>query len=104
MVFSHAMGDCQVDAAEQQALEACGIDAPNVAVSASLGHTGAASGMICMATAAIAVAEGQIPPTRHQMRPESTRLLADVRKPDSPIALCLCHTTNGNATAVILGR
>ena len=96
LVVSHAVGDRSLDLAEAEAIEACGIHCPSTAIAASFGHTGAASGMLELATGALAIASGSIPPTRN--RPTSSKRIA------APLVLCLSHTTNGNAIAVLLGR
>ncbi|QEF97118.1 3-oxoacyl-[acyl-carrier-protein] synthase 2 [Stieleria maiorica] len=103
LVVSHAIGDRQVDAGEATALAESGVTCPVVAVSAALGHTGAASGVIELATGALSLAKKTIPPTRHGgTHPGIT--FAEAPEPlKSPYVLCLSHTTDGSAMAVLLG-
>ena len=103
LVVSHAMGDRQVDAAESAALDDCKIDAPLVAVTAAIGHTGAASGMIGVATGALALANQTVPPTRHGQIDSKIRFCDSPEPLESPFVLCLSHTTEGGAMAVLLG-
>ena len=104
LVVSHAIGDRQVDLGEAMAFAETGLNCPCVAVSAALGHTGAASGMIELATGVLAIANKTIPPTRHgQVNPHIQ--FCDAGMPlASPYVLCLTHTTDGSAMAVLLGE
>ncbi|KAA5545261.1 3-oxoacyl-ACP synthase [Roseiconus nitratireducens] len=104
LVVSHAVGDRQVDSGEAQAVQAAGIDCPVVAVAASLGHLGAASGMAEIATGVLALAHQTVPPTRFQQVSEGVRLCQQPQPLESPYVLCLSHTTEGSAMAVLLGR
>jgi len=104
LVVSHGMGDPVTDAAERQAISKTGLqNVPAVATIASLGHTGAASGLVDLVTGALAILHTQIPPTFSS--PGSS---GDIHLPEQPqplqgrYVLCLSHTTSGNATAVIL--
>jgi 3-oxoacyl-[acyl-carrier-protein] synthase II len=105
LVVSHAMGEPCVDAAEREALASVVSGRPIVAPIASLGHTGAASGAIELIVAALALAAGTIPPT---MRTATTS--SDIGFKDHPEpmqgnhVLCLSHTTEGSATAIILAK
>lgn len=103
MVVSHAIGDRQVDRGESTALAEIGIRCPSVAVSAALGHTGAASGMIELAVGVSALANQTVPPTRHRNVDLKVRLLETHQPLESPNVLCVSHTTDGNALAVLLG-
>jgi 3-oxoacyl-[acyl-carrier-protein] synthase II len=103
LVVSHAIGDRQVDSGEADAIAACGIDCPATAVSASLGHTGAASGMIDLATGVLAIVNETVPPTRNADADSAGRFVQTAEPLKSPYVLCLSHTTEGNAMAVLLG-
>ncbi|MCA9136004.1 MAG: hypothetical protein KDB00_04575 [Planctomycetales bacterium] len=103
LVVSHAMGDQQVDAGEATALSQCGLRCPLIAVSASVGHPGAASGMIGLATGALAIKHKTIPPTRHGNVNPLVRFCDKPTPLGSPFVLCLSYTTEGNAVAVLLG-
>ncbi|MEO1528301.1 MAG: beta-ketoacyl synthase N-terminal-like domain-containing protein [Planctomycetota bacterium] len=96
LVISHAVGDRSADAAEDAAVKAAGVHCPVTAIAGSIGHTGAASGMLELATAVLAMENGNVPPTRNTSQ-QSTPLSA-------PYVLCLSHNTHGNAVAVLLGR
>ncbi|MEL6108683.1 MAG: beta-ketoacyl synthase N-terminal-like domain-containing protein [Planctomycetota bacterium] len=96
LVVSHAVGDRSLDRAEAEAVQASGIDCPCTAIAASIGHTGAASGMLELATAALATESGIAPPTRN--------LSVESQPVSGPLVLCLSHSTNGNAIAVLLGK
>lgn len=104
LIVSHAMGDPQADAGEAAAIAQIGLDCPVVAAGASLGHTGAASGMIELAIGALAIANNTVPPTRHPDVNSQIRFCAAPEPLASPVVLCLTHTTEGNATAVLLGK
>ncbi len=103
LVMSHAMGDPVIDAAEREALRSTIRRAPLVATIASLGHTGAASGAIDLAVAAIALAEKTIPPTLcfDESRVDVPFLSAP-RPLTAANVLCLSHTPEGAAIAAIL--
>lgn len=113
LVVSHAMGDPEIDRAEHLALQDHGIDAPVVAISASIGHTGAASGMLEIATGVLAIQSQTVPPTRNakvaQTPSEAGEPLAAVRLREKAaslggaLVLCVTHTTEGSATATLLG-
>lgn len=78
---------------------------PVVAPIASLGHTGAASGSISLATAAMMIARNIIPPT---IGDPSSKPSVNVDRNPRPLTgdhvLCLTHTSEGNATAVVLAK
>ncbi|MCO8124290.1 3-oxoacyl-ACP synthase [Stieleria sp. TO1_6] len=103
LVISHAMGDRQIDAAEADAVADCGIDCPAVAVTSLLGHAGAASGMIGLATGVLAIVNETIPPTRHDVVNPKVKFNATAQRLTSPYVLCLSHTAEGSAMAVLLG-
>jgi 3-oxoacyl-[acyl-carrier-protein] synthase II len=104
LVVSHGTGDPVIDLCERKALAATVPDVPAVATIASLGHTGAACGTIDLATGALAIAKGVVPPT---IRTDSTsREVAFQDRPqtlEGDYVLCVSHTSEGNATAIILG-
>jgi len=104
LVVSHASGDRQTDAGEAAALQRCGIDGPVLAVSASLGHCGAASGMLELAAGVMALEHRMIPPTRNASSANEVRLLTKPQALTSPVVLCVSYTTDGNAVAVLLGK
>jgi 3-oxoacyl-[acyl-carrier-protein] synthase II len=104
LVVSHAIGDRQVDAGEASAVVQSGIKCPTVCVSAALGHTGAASGMIEVATGVLAIAQRTIPPTRNVAKNDLVQACQSPRPLESLYVLCLSHTTDGSAIAVLLGR
>lgn len=112
LVVSHAMGDPEIDSAELQALSDKGIDAPVVAIAASIGHTGAASGMLEIATGVLAVQSKTAPPTRSILGGKrlvagesigGVRLCEKAEPLQAPLVLCVAHTTEGSATATLLG-
>ncbi|QDV45384.1 3-oxoacyl-[acyl-carrier-protein] synthase 2 [Stieleria neptunia] len=103
LVTSHAIGDRQADAGEAAALAEVGVTCPLVAVSASIGHTGAASGVIELATGVLSLAGNTIPPTRHDSTHSEIQFRQTPEPLTSPFVLCLSHTTDGSAMAVLLG-
>lgn len=104
LIVSHAMGDRQVDAGEAGAIRKCGINCPAVAVAASIGHTGVASGMINVVTGVLAIASKTVPPTRNADVNPQAGLVAAPKPLESPYVICLSHTTEGNAMAILLGQ
>jgi 3-oxoacyl-(acyl-carrier-protein) synthase len=103
LVVSHGTGDPLVDLCEREALRVTVPDVPAVATIASLGHTGAACGAIDLATGALAIANGVVPPT---IQTDSTsREVAFQDRPQTlqgDHVLCISHTSEGSATAIIL--
>ncbi len=101
LVISHAMGDAVIDAEERQALSQVLPGVPLVAPIASLGHTGAASSMVGLIVGVMSLARRVIPPTLNAaasngfLRSEAETLCKDH-------VLCLSHTAEGNAMAVVL--
>lgn len=105
LIVSHGMGDPVIDAAESEAIKATLPDTPVTATIAALGHTGAASGTIDVVTAAMALATQTIPPTIGADRHTSTAAVENEPVPlEGSHVLCLSHTSEGNATAVILAQ
>jgi 3-oxoacyl-[acyl-carrier-protein] synthase II len=103
LIVSHACGDPQLDAAERQALNELVPGRPVIAPCASLGHTGAASGAIELATAVLAIVHQTVPPT---IRVKTTA--PDIALVDEPLpmqgkhAIVVTHTAEGCATALLL--
>lgn len=105
LVVSHAMGDRSIDSAEREALHAVVPRRPVTAPMASLGHTGAASGAMSLATAVLALANGIVPPTLQTVTTASdVGLCEDVSRFEEDYVLSVAHTSQGNATAIILAR
>lgn len=102
LVVSGGCGDPMIDSAERDAMDAVGCGAPVTAPIAALGHTGAAAGSIAMATGALAIARSEIPPTVGVPQNNQARLVVNKTKLVRPIVLCLAHSSEGSATAVIL--
>ncbi|TWU50930.1 3-oxoacyl-[acyl-carrier-protein] synthase 2 [Rubripirellula tenax] len=104
LLVGHGSGDPVMDAAEQQAIESTLPGVAVIAPAASVGHTGAASGTVGIATGALVIKNRTIPPTIG-LTDAKTRV-AVVREAQ-PLAgdyvLCLSHTSEGSAIAVILG-
>ncbi len=103
LVVCHGSGDPQMDAAERAALSAILPRQPVAAPIAALGHTGAAAGSIELVTAVLALIHRTVPPT---IRVESTSTEIGFRDQPEPLrgshALCLTHTAEGSATAIVL--
>ncbi|MCP4943217.1 MAG: 3-oxoacyl-ACP synthase [Planctomycetaceae bacterium] len=103
LVVSHGMGDPVIDLAESTALDEVVPDAPVVATIASLGHSGAASGMVDLVAGTLALVKRQVPPT---VQLKATNEQVGFR--DAPEAmssshvLCLSHTSEGYAIAMVL--
>ena len=105
LVVSHACGDPEIDAAERAALSATLPEQPVVAPMASLGHTGAASGGIELATAVLALVHQTVPPTiQVESTSDQIRLLDQPQTLQGDYALSLTYTSEGNATALLLRR
>jgi 3-oxoacyl-[acyl-carrier-protein] synthase II len=105
LVVSHACGDPESDAAERAALLATLPDQPVVAPMASLGHTGAASGSIELATAVLSLVHQTLPPTiRVKSTSDQIRFLDQPAPFQGDYALSLTYTSEGNATALLLRR
>lgn len=103
-VVSHAMGDPAMDAAEKQASTEVFGNIPSIAPMTWLGHTGAASGVFALATG-VCVLE-RLVDQRDSI--DSLPWQTDVDNVDAtlrqkPVGICLSHTSEGSATAIILG-
>lgn len=105
LVVSHGMGDPAMDAAEQAALRATVPEVPVTATIAAIGHSGAACGAIDLVTAALSLAKRTVPPTVGSQRGRSG---CPLRSKPEPLrgshVLCLAHTPEGNAMAIVLGQ
>lgn len=103
LVVAHGMGDPIIDLAEREALSDIVPGVPVLATIAALGHCGAASGMVDLVAGSLALINHQVPPTI-----QSKSAKATVRFQDEPSAmsmdhvLCLSHTSEGNAVAIVL--
>lgn len=105
MIVSHAMGDPHIDAAEAAAIESLGDSIPVVAPIAALGHTGAASGSLGLATAVLSLLHRTVPPTvnAEDRDPECRVNLLNHAEPlQHPLVLVLSHTPQGHAAAMLL--
>lgn len=105
LVVSNAAGDPLIDAAERDALSSTLASIPVTAPNAVLGHTGAASGGVGLVVGALALASETVPPT---LRDDSNPAAVCFRDKSESLAaehvLCLSHTSEGSATAIILGN
>tara|TARA_R110002049_G_scaffold2750_4_gene22022 strand:+ start:217398 stop:218750 length:1353 start_codon:yes stop_codon:yes gene_type:complete len=101
-VVSHGMGDTDTDGAEQAAVRRVLPGVAMVAPIASIGYTGAASGGIAMATAGLMLSRRTIPPTLNANRAMGVNLLSCSQPLSKPCVVCLAHTAEGSATAVVL--
>ncbi|MGB0597029.1 MAG: beta-ketoacyl-[acyl-carrier-protein] synthase family protein [Rubripirellula sp.] len=103
LVVSHAMGDPVMDQQEREALMATVPDAPVIATMAAIGHTGAAAGMMSVAAATLAITHRKIPPTARTETTSAEIQFVDQETPlDGDYVLVITHTSNGNATALVL--
>jgi 3-oxoacyl-(acyl-carrier-protein) synthase len=103
LVVSHGMGDPVIDLAERTALSEVAPNTPVVATIASLGHSGAASGMVDLVTGALALVKRQIPPTVQLKGSNAQMGFRDAPEAlSSNHVLCLSHTSEGNAIAMVL--
>lgn len=103
LVVAHGMGDPVIDAAEREALLATVPDVPLCLPISTLGHTGAASGMVELATAVLSLVYGVVPPVPHAESCHGGLSVSEqARDLDRPFALVLTHTSAGAATALVL--
>jgi len=103
LVVSHAMGDPVIDLAERTALAEVVPNAPVVATIASLGHSGAATGLVDLVAGALALIKRQVPPTVQLKATNATIGFRDAPEAmASNHVLCLSHTSEGNAIAMVL--
>jgi 3-oxoacyl-[acyl-carrier-protein] synthase II len=104
LVVSHGMGDPQIDAAERDALQATVPNCPVTAPISLVGHTGSACGAIGLVTAVLSLQHGLVPPT---LRTATTAEIGFCDQPsplDGDFVLAISHTSQGSATAILLGR
>lgn len=101
MVVSHAMGDRAIDEAERTALSQTLPGVPVVAPIGAIGHTGAASGSFGVLVGAMSAQRRVVPPT---INAGSTGglCLAKSQPLSGEGVLCLSHTPEGNAVAIVL--
>lgn len=105
LVVSHGTGDPVADAAEQAATDATVPSVPTLATVASLGHTGAGCGSIDLVAGAMALHRNLVPPTLHDKRlTPASRFVDEPTRLQGDHVMCICHNTEGNATAIVLGR
>ncbi len=90
LVVSHGSGDREVDAAEKSALANTIESVPMITPMSLIGHCGAASGAIGIVTGALVLKNRSYPSGDSR-----AKLTQDY-------VICLAHTPEGNATAVIL--
>ncbi len=105
LVVSQAMGDPSIDAAERRALASTLPGVPATAPIAAIGHTGAAVGTVNLIAGIVALLRGVVPPTvtaTHAVA--EANLQCEPRPLVGDHVLCLAHTSEGNAVAVILSR
>ncbi len=103
MVVGHATGDPVMDAEERAALGEVLPGVPVVAPVASLGHTGAASGDIGLLVGAMSLAKRVVPPTLNAEASDGL-LRSEPEDLRQDHVICLSHTSEGNATAVVLSQ
>ncbi len=105
LVVSNAAGDPLIDAAEREALKSTVPKVPVAAPAAALGHTGAAAGSIGLAVGVLALVSDTVPPT---LSTDATLASVGFRDRAEPMAgehvLCLSHTSEGSATAIVLAK
>ncbi len=105
LVISQAMGDASIDSAERRALAQTLPNTPAFAPVASIGHTGAAIGTVNLVTGLLAIVNHVIPPTLNaESAVPEARLLQNQQPLIGDHVLCLSHTSEGNAIAIILSR
>lgn len=105
LVVSQAMGDPDLDRVERLALESTLPGVVVTAPTASIGHAGAAIGTIGLVTGVLALVHRTIPPTLNADRAAaSIRMLTEPASLTGDHVLCLSHTPEGHAVAVILSH
>lgn len=103
LVVSHGMGDPVIDGQEQIALEKALPGVPAVAPIAALGHTGAACGTIGVIVGAMSLSQNVIPPTLNADT-ASVSFVGQSQPLEKDYVICICHTAEGAATALVLGK
>ncbi len=104
LVVSHAMGDPIIDRAERDAIDATLPGVPITAPIAALGHCGAASGTIGIVTGAMIIAKKKMLPTIGSGSGDGHPLSNSPTDWPGGYVMCLSHTSEGNAIAIILGN
>ena len=103
LIVSHASGDPVSDAAERAAISRRLANVPMVAPIASIGHCGAASGSIEVATGALCLSHRVIPPTLNaDVATSDVNLLNHLAPLEHDHVLCLSYTSEGHAVAIVL--
>ncbi|MGB7328564.1 MAG: beta-ketoacyl synthase N-terminal-like domain-containing protein [Rubripirellula sp.] len=104
VLVGHGSGDPIMDKAEQDAIAKSLPGVGVISPAAAIGHTGAASGSVNLVTAALVIEKKMIPPT---IGPATATCQVPVVRTATPLktdyVMCLSHTSEGNAIAVILG-
>ncbi len=105
-IVSHSMGHGTLDASESYAVEQLvGTECPVVAPIATVGHTGAASGAMEIATALAIFSQEIVPATLNASAKDPSlgaRLLIENEPLRREYVLVLTHTPQGHATAIVL--
>ncbi|QDT02849.1 3-oxoacyl-[acyl-carrier-protein] synthase 2 [Rubripirellula lacrimiformis] len=105
LVVGHGTGDPIMDKAETDAVKAVLADVPLMAPTGALGHTGAACGAIGVVTGALVISKGMIPPTLGaDSDGTDPSVVQSAQKLQQDYVLCLSHTSEGSAVAIILGK
>ncbi|MEM9644495.1 MAG: beta-ketoacyl synthase N-terminal-like domain-containing protein [Planctomycetota bacterium] len=101
LIVSHRMGDPSMDSAEREGLARFDESTPRIMPMQFIGHTGAASGMFAIATAIchLSMTHGISSPTSIKIRDGKTD-----QNEQSKYVLCVSHTSEGSATACVLGQ
>lgn len=102
LIVSHGISDSEMDAAEANAILERLPECPVICPTAALGHTGAACGTIGLATGVLAIKHGTVAPTINATGESGIRLLAKPQPLSRLLVLCLSHTPEGTATAIVL--
>lgn len=103
-IVSHGMGDPAMDTAERQAIDSVCGDVPVIAPMTWLGHAGAASGLFSVATAICILAESRSPDFSFDEIPwRDGKRVSTQSMGDSLTGLCVSHTSEGSANAIIVG-
>jgi len=102
LIVSHGISDSKMDAAESDAILQRLPECPVICPAAAVGHTGAACGSIALATGVLALKHGTVAPTVNATAKSSIRLLQQPRALIHPRVLCLSHTSEGTAIAIVI--
>ena len=105
LVVCHGTGDPVADLAERTATQLTVPGVPMVATIASIGHAGSSCGAIDILTGIIALQKQVVPPTLYDARIQpAVPYVSEPVEMEGDYVLCVCHNTEGNATAIVLGR